>query len=73
MEDSRLGALRTVSSRPEGVRATVGEQLGRWDDMPTPVNLIVQNSNENDPEKKAGVGPHPRIGIGLPMSNIFST
>ncbi|KAF9457009.1 branched-chain alpha-ketoacid dehydrogenase [Collybia nuda] len=64
MEDSRLGALRTVSSRPEGIRATVGEQLGRWDD-----NLPAAP----DPEKEAGVGPHPRIGIGLPMSNIFST
>ncbi|KAF8897559.1 hypothetical protein BD779DRAFT_386535 [Infundibulicybe gibba] len=26
----------------------------------------------NDPERQAGIGPHPRIGIGLPMSNIYA-
>ncbi|KAG7096918.1 hypothetical protein E1B28_004321 [Marasmius oreades] len=41
MEVDRIGALRTVISRPQGVWATVGEQI-------------------------------PRIGIGLPMSNIFA-
>jgi pyruvate dehydrogenase kinase 2/3/4 len=74
MEDSRLGALRTVSSRPEGIWATVGEQVGRWqDNLPNALDHEIQNSSENDPEKEAGVGPHPRIGIGLPMSNIFAT
>jgi len=73
MEDERLGALRTVSSSPEGVRATVGEQVGRWTNP-----LLNQAQREikcssNEPEKEAGVGPHPRIGIGLPMSNIFAT
>jgi hypothetical protein len=57
MENSRLGALRTVSSRPGGVMATVGEQV----------------EQAEDPEKGAGVAAHPRIGIGLPMSNIFAT
>lgn len=52
----RIGALRTVSSSPRGVRATVDEQV----------------SYQHDPEVDAGVGPHPRIGLGLPMSNIFA-
>ncbi|KAI0677540.1 alpha-ketoacid dehydrogenase kinase [Trametes maxima] len=60
---ARLGALRTVSSSEHGMRATVSEQVGRW---------------EPDPESGAdvpadGVNPHPRIGIGLPMSNIYAT
>jgi len=73
MEDDRLGALRTVSSSPEGVRATVGEQVGKWQNT-----LLSQGERDierssHDPELDAGVGPHPRIGIGLPMSNIFAT
>lgn len=73
LEDERLGALRTVSSSPEGVRATVGEQVGRWqNNMLNQVERDVDCSS-NGPELEAGVGPHPRIGIGLPMSNIFAT
>ncbi|KII95169.1 hypothetical protein PLICRDRAFT_34004 [Plicaturopsis crispa FD-325 SS-3] len=64
LENSRLGALRTVVSSPYGVRATVDEQVGRWQHP---------REAENDPEQEAGVGPHPRIGIGLSMSNIFAT
>ena len=73
MEDGRLVALRTVSSRPEGVRATVSEQVGRWQN--TQHNHVEHKTENagNGPEKEAGVGPHPRIGIGLPMSNIFAT
>lgn len=63
MELSRLGALRTMSSSSEGMTATIGEQLSRWQKC----------AGHDDPEKEAGVGPHPRIGIGLPMSNIFAT
>lgn len=73
MEDSRLGALRTVSSRPEGVRATVGEQVGRWRHNPLGLTEQDVEHNSDDPEMEAGVGRHPRIGIGLPMSNIFAT
>ena len=58
MEDSRLGALRTVSNT--GMKATVDEQL--YDVKHTP--------EENAPDRPA---PHPRIGIGLPMSNIYAT
>jgi len=29
--------------------------------------------DQSDPELEAGVGHHPRLGIGLPMSYIFAT
>jgi hypothetical protein len=73
MEDERLGALRSVSSSPEGVRATVGEQVGRWQNPLLNQDERNTECSSNDPELDAGVGPHPRIGIGLPMSNIFAT
>ncbi|KAJ3555829.1 hypothetical protein NM688_g2360 [Phlebia brevispora] len=64
LEDSRLGALRTVSSREQGLEATVHEQLATC-------NQIAKDSEESDaPDRSA---PHSRIGIGLPMSNIFAT
>ena len=71
MEDSRLGALRSFSSSPQGIKATVGEQVGRLQ-----IGALDQDAINNSPDnadKEAGVGPHPRIGIGLPMSNIFAT
>ncbi|KIM90835.1 hypothetical protein PILCRDRAFT_94521 [Piloderma croceum F 1598] len=58
MEHSRLGALRTVSSDPRGVKATVEEQV---------------EPQSESPEKGVGMAASPRIGIGLPMSNIFAT
>jgi hypothetical protein len=63
MEHSRIGALRSASTSEEGVRATVDEQVYRW-------------SHTNSHEMKVsdtGIEIHPRIGIGLPMSNIFAT
>ncbi|KAF5370133.1 hypothetical protein D9758_001021 [Tetrapyrgos nigripes] len=63
MEDSRLGTLRSASSRKEGVWATVHEQVESWQ----------QTSRKDDPGQKAGVGSHAQLGIGLPMSNIFAT
>ncbi|GLB33838.1 putative alpha-ketoacid dehydrogenase kinase [Lyophyllum shimeji] len=73
LEDSRLGVLRSFSTSPQGLKATVGEQVGRWQNtLLTQVEHEVESSSDN-PEKEAGVGPHPRIGIGLPMSNIFAT
>ncbi|KAG6861589.1 hypothetical protein C0995_014496 [Termitomyces sp. Mi166 len=73
LEDSRIGALRTFSTSPQGIRATVGEQVDRWrKDVLSGVEDEI-GSTSNDPEREAGVGPHPRIGIGLPMSNIFAT
>ncbi|KAJ7682775.1 alpha-ketoacid dehydrogenase kinase N-terminal domain-containing protein [Mycena polygramma] len=70
LQDSRIGALRTVSSSPQGMRATVDEQVGQWQQNLT--NSLDDNAT-SDPEMEAGIGPHPRIGIGLPMSNIFAT
>ncbi|KAJ6613414.1 alpha-ketoacid dehydrogenase kinase N-terminal domain-containing protein [Mycena sp. CBHHK59/15] len=71
LQNSRIGALRTVSSSPHGMRATVDEQVGRWQQNMASGNY--PDAKDDDPEMEAGVGPHPRIGIGLPMSNIFAT
>jgi hypothetical protein len=52
------------------MRATVDELVSRWKDEweqredGTPLKI--------DPDLKSGVGPHPRLGIGLAMSNIFA-
>ena len=62
MDNDRLGALRTASSR--GVKATVAEQVG---------GKIERSQEGNDPEGEAGIAPHQPIGLGLPMSNIFAT
>ncbi|KAF9221992.1 alpha-ketoacid dehydrogenase kinase [Gyrodon lividus] len=66
LDDNRLGALRTASSR--GVKATVAEQVGGWQ-----VNETERARGGKDPEREAGIAPHQRIGLGLPMSNIFAT
>ncbi|KAF8655283.1 hypothetical protein AX16_003182 [Volvariella volvacea WC 439] len=65
LEQSRLGALRTISSSQEGMWATVGEQVDRWQTNAS------GNTPNNADESKLEV--QPRIGIGLPMSNIFAT
>lgn len=47
--------------------ATVAEQVTAWkeqDNGHVPIST---------PEETAGVGSHARLGIGLPMSNIFAT
>ncbi|EKM80070.1 hypothetical protein AGABI1DRAFT_72910 [Agaricus bisporus var. burnettii JB137-S8] len=63
MEHSRIGALRSASYSNKGVLATVAEQVDRW------------NHAKSDEVKDQATctEPHPRIGIGLPMSNIFAT
>jgi pyruvate dehydrogenase kinase 2/3/4 len=52
------------------MRATVEELVSRWKDE------LKQREDgtpqKNDPEPKYGVGRHPRLGIGLAMSNIFA-
>ena len=63
MDDDRLVALRTASSR--GVKATVAEQVG--------LRETERSEAGKDPESEAGIAPHQRIGLGLPMSNIFAT
>ncbi|KAH7887716.1 alpha-ketoacid dehydrogenase kinase [Phlebopus sp. FC_14] len=66
MDNNRLGALRTASSR--GVKATVAEQVGGWQ-----VTEKERAQDGKDPEREAGIAPHQRMGLGLPMSNIFAT
>ena len=66
MEDARLGALRTVSSSRRGVKATVDEQVDEWHQE------AELDQSANTPEQRAGMSSYPRIGIGLPMSNIFA-
>lgn len=69
MDNSRLGTLRTVSSDPRGVMATVHEQLSsRAVDQREPVPQCSEG-----PENGIELGIHPRMGIGLPMSNIYAT
>jgi len=63
MENSRIGALRSASVSEEGVRATVDEQIQRWNHAKVH-EIEVSNAN---------IEMYPRIGIGLPMSNIFAT
>lgn len=70
LQNSRIGALRTVSSSPHGMRATVDEQVVRW--QQNLASGLAQDAAVS-PGTEAEVGPHPRIGIGLPMSNIFAT
>jgi pyruvate dehydrogenase kinase 2/3/4 len=57
IEDARIDALRDVSVRARGLLATVKEQ-----------------TEEDKLEDEApGQAAHPRLGIGLPMSNIYAT
>lgn len=58
LDDARIDALRKTISSPHGMRATVDEQLDRW--------------HEKNPENMTSSGTLPRLGIGLPMSNIFA-
>jgi len=51
LEDARLGALRSATSRTQGLIGTLKEQF------------------DLKPETAAS---HPKLGIGLPMSNIYT-
>jgi hypothetical protein len=70
LEKDNLSPLRTASASSTGMRATVEELVSRWQDEwrrgedGTPL--------KKDPEPKSDVGRHPRLGIGLAMSNIFA-
>ncbi|KAK7049499.1 putative protein kinase [Paramarasmius palmivorus] len=66
MQDDRIGALRSVSSSPHGVWATVNEQVKNWE-------LQKAENGDKSLTEHSEVGSHPHIGIGLPMSNIFAT
>jgi len=63
MEHSRIGALRNASTSEQGVRATIAEQVHRWNDL----------KSSETANSEGGTEVQPRIGIGLPMSNIFAT
>jgi len=69
LDDSRLGALRDASQSTEGLMATVTEQLGKKRTRrPVPSSSDAQP----DPAQRVGADVHARIGIGLPMSNIYA-
>lgn len=67
LEAARLGALRSASSRKRGVKATVDEQIDTWQ-RPTEGGEDVRLTGPAESPQ-----PLPRIGIGLPMSNIYAT
>lgn len=67
LDVSRLGALRTASASESGVRATIDEQLGRWQRAR---ELYSTKSVIDDAAVQQIL--HPRIGIGLPMSYIYA-
>ena len=52
------------------MRATVDELANRWKDEWR--HREGGTSLKNDPELDSGMGHHPRLGIGLAMSNIFA-
>ena len=69
LDDSRLGALRDASESTEGLRATVAEQLEK---KRTRRPVPLSGDNQPDPAQRVGADAHARIGIGLPMSNIYA-
>lgn len=71
LEDERIDALRTATE--EGLRATVEEQITRWQkEALIHPETDGSNSQVQPPVKDADTAL-PRIGIGLPMSKIYST
>ena len=69
LDDSRLGALRDASKSTEGLMATVAEQLGK---KRTRRPVPSSGDDRPDPALRVGAEVHGRIGIGLPMSNIYA-
>jgi pyruvate dehydrogenase kinase 2/3/4 len=67
LDVSRLGALRTASASESGVRGTIDEQLGRWQQAREHYSTA---SVIDDAAVQQIL--HPRIGIGLPMSYIYA-
>ncbi|EIN10655.1 alpha-ketoacid dehydrogenase kinase N-terminal domain-containing protein [Punctularia strigosozonata HHB-11173 SS5] len=65
LEDERLVALRTASSHPHGIRATVDEQVKRWKNG--------SSLGDGDVPGRGSSRVLSRIGIGLPMSHIHAT
>ena len=69
LDDSRLGALRDASQSTEGLMATVAEQLGK---KRTRRPVPSSGDDRPVPAQRVGAEVHGRIGIGLPMSNIYA-
>lgn len=59
-DSSRLQSLRDVMANEGGLNATVEEQVSRWTRF------------SEDASKNLRQDIHPRIGLGLPMSNVFA-
>jgi len=68
LDDSRLGALRDASQSTEGLMATVEEQLGKQRRR----RPVPSGDDQPDPAQCVGADTQSRIGIGLPMSNIYA-
>lgn len=66
VEDVRIGALRHAISSSKGIKGTVGEQMAE-----TSPGLFLDVSREVREHVVSSETP-PRIGIGLPMSNIYA-
>jgi len=65
MSTSRLDSLRTLTETSgEGVSATIDEQVQRWKRHAA---IKSEEATEN-----ARHDIHPRLGLGLPMSNVFA-
>ncbi|EJD53745.1 atypical/PDHK/BCKDK protein kinase, partial [Auricularia subglabra TFB-10046 SS5] len=63
MESGRLQVLRAVSENG-GISATIDEQVERWK------KATERKSKEASQHWRQDI--HPRIGLGLPMSNVFA-
>lgn len=64
MESSRLQSLRDVVEKEGGIHATIEEQVQRWQRH--------AEVKREESSKNARQDIHPRIGLGLPMSNVFA-
>ncbi|KZW04069.1 alpha-ketoacid dehydrogenase kinase [Exidia glandulosa HHB12029] len=64
MASTRLQSLRDVVEYQGGVNATIEEQVQRWK------RLAEIKSEEASKNWRQDI--HPRIGLGLPMSNVFA-
>lgn len=59
LEDVRISALRHATSSPKGIKGTVGEQ-------------VTEITPKDVGERVISLETPARIGIGLPMSNIYA-
>jgi pyruvate dehydrogenase kinase 2/3/4 len=66
LEDVRIGALRHAISSSKGIKGTVSEQVT---ELSLESSLDVRREVR---ERVVSLETPPRIGIGLPMSNIYA-